>query len=222
MLPNSEWIWLIVSFVLTLLVFSYLFGDNPIFRFVSAIFVGVTAGYFAVVLIYQVVIARLAVPMLQGIPMTVIPLLLSGMLLTKLSPRMSQVGNLPMALLVGVGAAVAVGGALLGTLFGQISGSLVFFGASPSGETPTIFGVIEGLFFLLGTLSVLAYFNFGAKQKRASEVRRSWVTAIFAVLGQVFIAITLGAVFAGVLTAGLTALVERSDFILNAVMGFLQ
>ncbi len=219
---NGEWVWLIVSFVLSLLVFSYLFGDNPVFRLVSALFVGVTAGYFAVVLVYQVVITRLAVPMLQGILITVVPLLLSGMLLSKLSPRLSQVGNLPMALLVGVGAAVAVGGALLGTIFGQIGGSLVFFGKSSTGQPPTVFGFIEGIFFLLGTLSVLAYFNFGARQKKLTEIRRSGLTAVFATLGQVFIAITLGAVFAGVLTAGLTALVERSDFILNTITGLIR
>lgn len=219
---SGEWIWLIISFVLTVLVFSYLLGDNPVFHLVSALFIGVTAGYFAVVLVYQVILARLVAPILQGIPVTMVPLLLSGMLLMKLSPRLSRIGNIPMALLVGVGAAVAVGGALLGTLFGQIEGSLIFFGKNASGQPASVVTIIEGIFFLLGTLSVLAYFNFGARQKQESIIRRPWLTAVFAGLGQVFIAITLGAVFAGVLTAGLTALVERSDFILNTIMGFIR
>ena len=34
---NADLIWMIVSFVLTLLVFSYLFGDNPAFRIATAI-----------------------------------------------------------------------------------------------------------------------------------------------------------------------------------------
>jgi preprotein translocase subunit SecF len=83
---DSELIWTIVSFLVTLMVFSYLFGDNPLFRFVSALFIGVTAGYFAVVIVYQVLIARLVVPVIQGSTLSLVPLLLSGLLLTKLLP----------------------------------------------------------------------------------------------------------------------------------------
>jgi hypothetical protein len=48
------------------------------------------------------------------------------------------------------------------------------------------------------------------------------LTAIFAGIGKGFIAITLGAVFAGVLTAAITALVERSDFILQSIKLFVR
>jgi len=68
--------------------------------------IGVTAGYFAVVIIYQVLIARLVVPLAQGSTLAMIPVLLSGLLLMKLSPRLTSLGNVSMALLVGVGAAV--------------------------------------------------------------------------------------------------------------------
>ena len=124
---ESDIIWLLVSFFLTVMVFSYLLGDNPFFRFVSAIFIGITAGYFAVVILYQVLITRLAVPLFQGSMITLVPLFLSGLLLMKLSPQLTRLGGPSMALLVGVGAAVAVGGAVLGTLFGQVRGALSFF-----------------------------------------------------------------------------------------------
>ena len=53
---STEIIWLVISFVLTLLVFSFLLGgDNPFFRFVSSLLIGMTAGYFTVVIIYQVI-----------------------------------------------------------------------------------------------------------------------------------------------------------------------
>ena len=44
-----EVVWSIVSFVVTLLIFSYIFGDNPLFRLASYAFVGVAAGYAVVV-----------------------------------------------------------------------------------------------------------------------------------------------------------------------------
>ena len=45
------------------------------------------------------------------------PLILGVWLLTKTSPRLSRLGNPVLAYLVGVGAAAAISGALLGTIF---------------------------------------------------------------------------------------------------------
>lgn len=218
---DSEVIWLVVSFILTLMVFSYLLGDNPFFRFASGLLIGVAAGYFAVVIIYQVLITRLVVPLMQGSTLTLVPLFLSGLLLLKLSPRLSQLGSPALAILVGVGAAVAVGGTVLGTLFGQVKGALSFFDpiAGTSGSMPL--RIVEGIIFLVGTLATLAYFHFGARERRKGEGRSRFAT-ISAVVGKVFIAITLGAVFAGVLTASITALIERSDFIIATIMSMVR
>lgn len=223
MAQNPEIIWLVISFILTMLVFSYLLGDNPVFRVVSALFIGLTAGYFVVVIVYQVLIARLAVPLLQGSRLALVPLLLSGLLLMKLSPRLSRLGNPSMALMVGVGAAVAIGGAVLGTLFGQIKGSLSFFDlpvAQPGSSRGLV--IIEGMFFLLGTLATLYYFNFSAKKKNKQDPKPHWLVGLLAAFGKVFIAVTLGAVFAGVLTAAITALIERSDFLINAITTWVR
>ena len=65
---------------------------------------------------------------------------------------------------------------------------------------------------LIGTISSLAYFQFTA-QKRGTKVTRSAPLELLSIIGQAFIAITLGALFAGVLSAALTALIERIDFI---------
>ena len=214
--------WTLVSFILTLLVFSYLLGDNPFFRFVSALFIGITAGYFFIVILYQVIIGRLIAPLAQGTFLAVIPLLLSGLLLMKLSPRLSRLGNTPMALLVGVGSAVAVGGAVLGTLFGQVKGALSSFtGLENATRDPGLL-VAEGLFFLAGTIASLMYFHFSVKEKKSGEARRNPVIRILAAIGQVFIAVTLGAVFAGVLTAAISALVERSAFIVQTIVSLFR
>ncbi|MRR28755.1 hypothetical protein EG834_00095 [bacterium] len=215
---SADLLWMFVSFILTLMVFSYLFGDNALFRFVSALFIGATTGYFFVILVFQVVLPRLVAPILNGSVITLVPLLLSGLLILKLSPKLAKFGNISMAYLVGTGAAVAIGGALLGTLFGQIKGTLTAFDTlqNASGSSP-IFLILEGMFMLVGTIATLVYFNFGARNTTHKGAQRGWLSAVFAWIGQFFIAITLGAVFAGVLTAAITALVERSDFILQSI-----
>lgn len=219
---NTDLIWMIVSFVLTLLVFSYLFGDNPAFRIATAILVGVSAGYFAVLIIYQVLLPRLVVPLLQGSIISLVPLFLSGLMLTKLSPRLSRLGNLSMAYLVGAGAAVAIGGAVLGTLFTQVKGAVTSLPSLADTSSQNWWLLLEGGFILLGTIASLVYFNFGTQEKDGSSAKRPAVVSFFAVIGQFFIAITLGAVFAGVMTSAITALIERGGFIIQTITTWIK
>ncbi len=219
MMPSGiELVGVIVSFVLTLIVFSYFLGDHAVYRFVMALFIGVSAGYFAVVLIFQVILPRLVVPLVSGNKLVLVPLLLSGMLLLKLSPRFSRFGNIPMAYLVGAGAAIAIGGAVMGTLFGQIQGAWSEF--VPGENESRFLVIIEGAFLLLGTLATLAYFHFDAKKGNVTSGKRAILVAIIAWVGKIFIAITLGVVFASVLTAAATALIERTDFVITTIQMF--
>jgi hypothetical protein len=218
---DANLIWTIVSLVLTLFIFSYLFGDNILFRIASAILVGCTAGYLFVLIIYQVILPKLVVPLMQGSFIVLVPLFLSGLLLTKLSPKLSRLGNISMAYLVGAGAAIAVGGALLGTLFTQIKGAVNSFALNDgTGAGISVVIVLESAFFLIGTIATLVYFNFTARSKDSQPAKRSPIVNLFAWIGQLFIAITLGAIFAGVLTSTVTALIERIDFIISAISGF--
>ncbi len=218
MATGLDFIWVAVSFILTLLVFSYFLGDHAVYRFVMALFIGVSAGYIAVVLIFQVILPRLVVPLVSGDQMALIPLVLSGLLLLKLSPKFSRLGNIPMAYLVGAGAAIAIGGAVMGTIFGQVKGAWNTFLPS-TGESP-ILAYLEGGFLLIGTLATLAYFHFNARKGSTTGGKRNLLIGIFAWIGKIFIAITLGVVFASVLTAAATALIERTDFVLQTIQLF--
>ena len=117
----------VIGFVLTLMIFSYLIGDNPMFRIAVYLFIGVASGYAAVVVWHSVLIPKLFDQLLGGptqLALTVVPLILSVSLLAKLSPRISWLGNFAMAVLVGVGAGTAVGGALVGTLIPQAEAAI--------------------------------------------------------------------------------------------------
>ena len=57
----------LLGFVLTLIVFSYIWGDNPIFRLVNHIFIGVAAGYVVLVTINNVILPRLIFPLLSDV-----------------------------------------------------------------------------------------------------------------------------------------------------------
>ncbi|MBP7228666.1 MAG: hypothetical protein KA988_06095 [Longilinea sp.] len=216
-----DWIWTIVAFLLTLAVFSYLLGDNPIFRLVMYIFVGVVSGYVAALLCYQVVWGRLIQPVWLGLiqpimqsrPPTetfaVIPLVMAAFLLAKLSPRLASLGNWVMAVVVGMGAAVAISGAVMGTIFTQFQATLTPFDLQVSGGS----GLLEGVIVLVGTVTSLAYFHFGARIQPGKAAQRHFLIEGMARVGQFFIGITLGALFVGVFSAALTALIERLIFL---------
>ncbi|MGC8856068.1 MAG: hypothetical protein ACP5QU_04645 [Anaerolineae bacterium] len=205
----------ILGFLLTLMIFTYLLGDNPLFRIATYLFVGATAGYVAVVAFWEGLWPKLLSPLRSGTPteplLLVIPLIGMGLMLLKVSPRLSGLGQSVMAYLAGVSAAVAVGGAMTGTLFPQSAATINAFGvgeAMAHGISP-----LEALFnatmILLGVVTSLAYFHFGARLDDQGEIRRpGWIEAL-AWLGRIFITMTLGVLFAGLFSAALTALLER-------------
>jgi hypothetical protein len=223
----------IVGFFLTLLVLSYLFlGDYALFRLAIGLFVGVAAGYVGGVVVYSVLLPRLITP-LRGDNraeqlLVVLPLLMGALLLTKISPRLSRLGTLPMAYLVGVGAATAIGGAVTGTLFPQIAatfGLLDRQAAAASGTNLWVY-LLNGTVVLVGTICTLAYFHFAARARPNEPSARPLLIAFMAQIGQVFIAITFGVLFAGVYAAALAAFVERlyslADFINQVLLPMFQ
>ena len=207
----------IASFLLTLMILSYLIGDNPAFRIAVYLFVGASAGYAAAVSWWQVLWPRLVDPLLKGSfierAFALVALLLGVLLLMKLSPRTSRLGSPAVAFLVGVGAAVAIGGAVMGTLFPQTQASINVFQLSGAGSYK-FERLLFGFIMLVGTVTTLVYFHFGAKSTPDGP-QRSKLATILGWIGQVFIAITLGVLFAGVLSASLAALIERISSILE-------
>lgn len=223
---DVDFAWTAVAFTLTLLTLSYLLGDNPLFRLAAYLFVGVSAGYVAVILLFEVIFPRLIVPLIFGSSgeklLAAVPAVLSILLVFKLSPRLTTLGNPSMAFLVGSGAAVIVGGAVSGTLFGQIRGAIQPFALTQSGNIFQAGGqLIGGIILIIGTVLTLTYFQFSARRKANQQISRSAAVQAAAFGGQVFIAITLGALYAGILAAALTALIERFDFLRTAIQTFL-
>jgi hypothetical protein len=209
----------VVGFGLTLMVFSYWVGDNFLYRLAIHVFIGVAAGYAAIIAINSVILPRMILPILNGGSgervLALVPMVLGWLLLTKISPRLAPFGDAPLALLVGVAAAAAIGGAVTGTIFPQVDASINLLDLRSSSGFDADLGLrlMNGLIILLGTVTVLAYFHFG---KRGGENTRmiSWLDGV-SQIGQVFIAITFGFLFAGVYSAALTAMIERLFFLVD-------
>lgn len=222
-----DWLGATLGFMLTLLVFSYLIGDNPLFRFAIHLFIGVSAAFVAIIAVYNILLPRLVAPYFSTNRteqlLTLVPIVLAALLMTKISPRFAFIGNLPMAYLVGVSAAAAIGGAVMGTLIPQVIASINLFEAGEGQVFDATIGLrlVNGVIILIGTITTLAYFHFGKRSSIQKTQFQSWLDGI-GQIGQIFIAITFGFLFAGIFNAALTVLIGRISFVIDFVNSILQ
>lgn len=224
----SDQVGMIIGLLLTLCVFSYWLRDNALFRLAIHIFIGATAAYVTAILWFNVIWPQVLQPIwsgnLQSSLLALVPLTLSILLIFKVFPRLSTAGSPALAYMVGVGAAVAIGGAIIGTIVPQTLTAINSFdsqAAQTSGESSWITTINQGI-ILIGTLTSLVYFHFGARQKfNQPPARAGWIEDI-ARIGKIFIAITLGALLAGVFMAATAALVERLNFLSQFVKSLIS
>ena len=222
--------------LLTLMVLSYLIGDNPLFRIASYLFIGVASGYAGVVAIRSVLWPGLIDPILQAgvgglfdlglIVSVLLPGILVVLLLFKLSPGMARLGSLSVALLLGVAAAVVVGGAITGTLLPQTAAAVQTLNptvVAPRTSEAGIERLVNVSILLAGTLLTLASFRFTQRKPAGiadGESMGTWQRAVRLAAG-LFIAITFGVMFGGALLAAIVALAQRLQFLWGAVLGLM-
>ena len=214
----------ILSFTFTVLVLLYAFGDNAFFRLSIHIFIGVAAGYAGAVALRDVLLPRL---LNLSATQFLVAIALVLMLVMKISPKTAFLGNPASGLLVGVGAAIAIGGAIQGTLIPQVAGAANFFTPEllrqslQSGDIGTVIRLVfEGSVILLGTITTLGHFHFSAKHVPNQIPQQSLFIRIIGWVGQAFVAITFGVLFAGIYSAALAALIERFSFLTDLILNF--
>lgn len=198
----------LLGFLFTVALLSYLIGDNPLYRIALHIFAGVSIGYVALVVIYQVIIPRVISPLFSGdnqiIAITMVPLGLFLFLVMKLNPDTSSLGNIGVAYLIGVGAALTVTGALFGTLFPQIEAtwlSILPGGGNRAGAN---------LIIILGTITALLYFQYWLGRDRSSEqTSQSIILRSLSGIGQGFVVVTLATIYGGMILSGIAIFSDR-------------
>ena len=229
-LLSADFIGLIIGLLLTISVFSYLLGDNVLFRIALYIFVGASTGYVVVIIWHNIVWPKIILPIINinSLDSTTIlyfmPLLLGILLLFKLVPGLRGIGSPVMAYLVGVGAAVAIGGAVLGTLLPQVSATTELFDF----QDPNLGGsqywllAIESFIILAATISTLLFFQFTARRNSGdSNNSPTWIDR-FGKIGEIFIAITFGAIFARILIAVISVFSNHWSNVINIFLSYIE
>ncbi len=204
---SGDTIGLIVGLVLTVFIYSYVFGDNFLYRLAVHVLVGVSAAYAAVIVTRQVIL-----PTVERViddpssPESLLWFVPIGILILLYLTR-RWTGNGAVAFMLGVGAAVALVGAIQGTLIPQVAAV---------SEQPLFKG--QDVVTAVLTISTLMTFQF-TRQINVQQPR--WQTAVSQV-GRGVIMITFGALYAGILNSSFLLLSERLYTITEQVKTLIQ
>jgi hypothetical protein len=193
-----------VAVGLSLLIYSFLYKDNPFFKLAEHIFVGVSIGYLLTITYYQVMVNKLYLPMMQqGKWWLVIPAFLGMLMLSRFIPPIAWLSRISFAFLLGISSGLAIPRQISSFILQQVQGTIKpLISVGDSGVTFTLVN-LNSLLILIGVVSVLFYFFFSIEH--TGQVRR------VARIGIYFLMISFGAAFGYTVMARMSLLIGRLD-----------
>jgi hypothetical protein len=210
-----------IAALMTLFIFSFLYRDNPFYKFAEHLFVGTAAGYGVALEYHNVVLPNLIRPLVRGEGVVLserllllVPLVLGLLLFTRFSNRLSAFSRWPIAVMVGAYSGLAIIGAAQGDLVAQIQANLVPLFSPEAGTAlvrhPGLFSLLEFLanpLIVMGLLFTLVYFFFSTEHKGP--------IGGLAKVGIWFLMVSFGASFGYTVMARVSLLIGRVHFLLS-------
>jgi len=195
-------IWCVV--LLTLSIFSYLYGDNPFYKAAEHIFVGVSAGYIFTITFWDTIWPNLFGRLIPDYVKAgfefdityVFPLILGIFMLFRLSKKYDWLSRISIAYIVGMMAGLKFYVFLNSNLLTQIKSSTI----NLSG---TYYSIINEIIILIGVICGLVYFFFSKEHTGiVGKVSR---------IGVYFLMIKFGASFGFAVMGRISLLIGRFE-----------
>ncbi len=223
---DSLGLWIAAFF--TLAIFSFLWRDNPVYKFAESVLVGVSAAYWMTLGFWATLVPNLfaklapetvkawAIPSLpidadgrlSTLLIALVPLILGIMLLMRLSPKGGWISVWPLAFIIGTTAGLKFVAFIEGDLMAQASNTIKPLVALNDGQVQwsESFGNIV---LLVGVLSVLTYFFFSIEHRGRVGSMVGKVSRV----GIWYLMITFGAAFGLTVMGRITLLSQRLEFL---------
>jgi len=211
----TELIGLWVAALLTLAIYSFLYGDNPIYKFSEHIFVGVSAAYGAAIVYHQALIPKLVQPLSEGLiqPLLasdvsaivwtkatlVIPGILGVLIFGRFFRGYQWLSRWPIAFVMGLGAGLSIPRSIQSLVLKQMHGTM-------QPVWPLTGGGFDNLLLIVGVVCTLAYFYFSLPHRG--------VMGGLSRAGIWFLMIGFGAGFGNTVMARISLLIGRLEFLL--------
>ena len=221
-----------VAAVVTLFIFSFLYKDNPLYKFAEHLFVGVSAGYYIVLNYWTVIVANLYDPLTKAFTgvdpasgqkvvmeggsfaaqqgdyrgWLIIPGVLGLLLFTRLISRIDWISRWSLAIIIGVYAGLKTTGFAQGDLVAQVQASLI-----PLWHPGDLWGTISAIVFTVGLVTSLLFFFYSREHKGALGVASR--------IGVYFLMISFGAGYGYTVMSRVSLLIGRFQFLLEDWLG---
>lgn len=196
--------------LLTLGIFSFLYKDNPVYKATEAIFVGVSAGYWAVAYYFDAIYKKFY----EGAVTSDNPdywmwggAILGILFLTRLIPKIGWISRWPLAFIVGATAGLYMVIYFVSNAMNQTASTLMDIVARNDAGEILLMDTFGTLVILVGVVTGLVYFFFSKEHKGA------FGTA--AKVGTWFLMITFGASFGYTVMSRMSLFIGRVDFLLS-------
>lgn len=190
----------------TLAIFSFLYKDNPVYKFAEHIFAGLSAGYYVGLIWESVIQQQLWGPItVDGKWWLIIPGLIGCLMFARFSKKYSWLSRIALAFVMGNTAGVFLVSELHGKVLPQMKSTMEL---QPSGG-PTDW--LLTAIIVVAVISTLIYFYFSHEHTGALGVT--------AKLGIWFIMISFGAHFGFTVMARISLLIGRMQFLIEDWLG---
>jgi len=186
---------------LTLCIYSFLYKDNPFYKFAEHLFVGVSAGYTIAIAWHKVILGQIWHPIsAEGNYTVIIPALIGLLMFSRFVPKYRWLIRWPLAFMIGIQAGAAIPRSMQSLIFRQTEATL----QPLAGINLT---TINSAIIAIGVLCTLIYFFFSVEHKgpvgAASKV------------GIAFLMVSFGAAFGYTVMGRISLLIGRVYFLLH-------
>ncbi|MDP3025545.1 MAG: hypothetical protein Q8O10_08415 [candidate division Zixibacteria bacterium] len=193
----------LIAAILTLFIFSFLYKDNPFYKFAEYLLVGISVGYFIVISIKTTVVPKLIFPVFrEGDLLCLIPGILGFFMFLRFFPKLAWLSRISMALIIGAGAGVSIPAMMQAQIFAQMKASMGSYAS------------INNIIVALAVITTLSYFFFSREHKGALGTS--------AKIGVFFMMLFFGATFGYTVMSRVTLLIGRAQFLLGDFLGIIK
>ena len=203
-------IWLSVFF--TLSIFSFLYKDNPFYKFAEQVFVGLSAAYWLINIFYSIMIPNLFSKLIHnfsGNLILLIPMALGLMMLLRVHPNTQWISRYPIAIMIGTTAGISMLRYMKSDILHQVSATMINpFAAASTGQ------IIGNLLLIIGTICGVYFFYFSKKQEGIYKVPSK--------IGIWFLMVSFGATFGYTVMARVSLLIGRLEFLLRDFLHLIK
>jgi hypothetical protein len=181
---------------LTLCVFSFLYKDNPLYKFAEHLYIGLSVGYTIAQTWHEAIIKFVWYPISQeGNYFIFIPAGIGLLMFSRFIPKYRWIIRWPLAFMIGISAGASIPRNMDSMIFKQMQATI-----QPLSS-------INLIIIVLGLLFTLLYFFFSVEHKGPIGVASK--------VGIFFLMISFGAAFGYTVMARISLLIGRTYFLLH-------